>query len=61
MYNYQSETTQFLNQYLDENPEVAAERLENRAMLWDVTLSPEEQQNFAAAALPKPPYAYQAD
>ena len=48
MYQYQSDTTQFLNQYLQENPEVAAERLDNRAILWDVELSPEEQADFAA-------------
>ena len=61
MYQYQSDTTQFLNQYLQENPEVAAERLDNRAILWDVELSPEEQADFAAAAQPKKPYAYQPD
>lgn len=61
MYQYQSDTTQFLNQYLQENPAVAAERLENRAILWDVELKPEEQADFAAAALPKKPYAYQPD
>ena len=61
MYQYQSDTTQFLNQYLQENPEVAAERLDTRAILWDVELSPEEQADFAAAALPKKPYAYQPD
>lgn len=61
MYHYQSETTQFLNQYLQQHPDVAAERLENRALLWDVTLNAEEQQNFEAAKLPKKPYAYQPD
>ena len=61
MYQYQSDITQFLNQYLQENPEVAAERLDNRAILWDVELSPEEQSDFAAAALPKKPSAYQPD
>ena len=61
MYQYQSDITQFLNQYLQENPEVAAERLDNRAILWDVELSPEEQSDFAAAALTKKPYAYQPD
>lgn len=61
MYNYQSEATQFLNQYLEKNPEVAAERLENRALLWDVELSAEEQEQFKAAKLPKKPYPYQPD
>lgn len=61
MYHYQSEATQFLNQYLEEHPEEAARRLKNRALLWDVELDPEEQADFEAAKLPKKPYAYQPD
>lgn len=59
MYNYQSDFTQFMNEYLDKNPEVAAERLTNRGKLWDVNLKDEEQADFAAAELPKPAYTYQ--
>ncbi|WP_037585299.1 DUF3460 family protein [Stenoxybacter acetivorans] len=61
MYHYQSETTQFLNQYLKDHPEVSAERLKNRNLLWDVTLNPEDEANFKAARVPRKPYAYQAD
>ncbi|RRD91193.1 DUF3460 family protein [Conchiformibius steedae] len=61
MYHYQSETTQFLNDYLQQNPEEAQRRLDNRGLLWDVTLDEEEQAGFAAAKLPKKPYAYQPD
>lgn len=61
MYNYKSEATQFLEEYLNKNPQEAEQRLKNRALLWDVELNPEEQANFAAAALPKKPYAYQPD
>ncbi|MCP2041098.1 hypothetical protein L1281_001692 [Neisseria sp. HSC-16F19] len=60
MYNYQSDTTQFLNQYLEEHPEVAAGRLENRNLLWDVELSAEEQQDFEAAKVAKQAYTYYA-
>lgn len=60
-YNYQSDTTQFLNEYLAQNPEEAEQRLRNRGLLWDVELNPEEQQQFAAAAVAKKPYAYQTD
>ncbi|WP_314342039.1 DUF3460 family protein [Simonsiella muelleri] len=59
--DYQSDTTQFLNQYLEQNPEEAKQRLINRGLLWDVTLNPEEQEDFAAAKLPKKPYTYQPD
>jgi hypothetical protein len=32
---YVSEYTQFMNQFLQENPEVAKGQLEGRALLWD--------------------------
>ena len=59
MYNDQSEFTQFMNDYLKKNPEVAEGRLTNRGKLWDVTLKDEEQNSFEAAELPKPAYTYQ--
>lgn len=58
---YQSDTTQFLNDFLEQHPEEAEQRLINRALLWDVTLNPEEQEDFQASKLPKKPYAYQPD
>lgn len=59
MYNYQSDFTQFMNEYLEKNPDVAASRLTNRGKLWDVKLKDEEQADFEAAELPKPAYTYQ--
>lgn len=61
MYNYQSDATQFLNEYIQQHPEEAEQRLKNRALLWDVHLNPEEQAGFAAATIPKKPYTYQTD
>lgn len=61
MYDYQSDATKFLNNYLKQHPEEAEQRLKNRSLLWDVELNPEEQAGFAAAKLPKKPYAYQPD
>lgn len=58
---YQSDTTQLLNNLLEKHPEIARERLKNRALLWDVTLNPEEQAGFEAAKVAKKPYAYQPD
>lgn len=52
---YQSDTTQFLNDLIQKNPELEQERLQNRALLWDVTLNPEEQAQYEAAKLPKNP------
>lgn len=53
MYNYQSDTTQFLNEFLTKHPEEAQAQIEHRGMLWDVQLNPEDEANFAAAKLPK--------
>ncbi|MDO4878141.1 MAG: DUF3460 family protein [Neisseria sp.] len=58
MYNYQSDTTEFLNQYIEQHPEEAEQRLKNRGLLWDVELKPEEQEDFAAAKVAKKPYTY---
>ena len=58
---YQSDTTKFLNDYLQQHPEEAERRLKNRALLWDVELNAEEQEAFKAAAVAKKPYTYQPD
>ena len=50
---YQSDTTKFLNDYLQQHPEEAERRLKNRALLWDVELNAEEQESFKAAAVAK--------
>ncbi|WP_274584301.1 DUF3460 family protein [Neisseria leonii] len=61
MYHYQSDATRFINDYLEQNPQEAEQRLKNRSILWDVAVNPEEQANYEAAKLPKKPYAYQPD
>ena len=61
MYHYQSDATQFLNRLIEEKPELEQQRLENRGLLWDVELSPEEQENFEAAKVEKKPYTYYQD
>ena len=61
MYNYQSEATQFLNEFIAQHPEEAEQRLKNRQLLWDVELNAEEQQAFAESRIAKKPYTYQAD
>ena len=49
MYHYKSEATQFLDKLMADHPELEAQRLENRHLLWDVTLNPTEQAEFKAA------------
>ena len=61
MYNYQSDTTQFLNEFIKEHPQEAERRLQNRNLLWDVELNADEQKAFAESRIAKKPYTYQAD
>lgn len=48
-----------MNEFLEKNPEVADQRLENRGILWDVELNQDELNDFEKAELKKPAYAYQ--
>ncbi len=59
MLNYVSDYTKFMNEFLEKNPEVADQRLENRGILWDVELNQDELNDFEKAELKKPAYAYQ--
>ncbi|MCP1771250.1 hypothetical protein J2T38_000039 [Neisseria perflava] len=61
MYNYRSEATQFLDKLMEERPDLAQQRLDNRHLLWDVTLDPQEQAEFEAAKVAKKPYTYYQD
>ncbi|WP_416190610.1 DUF3460 family protein [Neisseria sp. CCUG12390] len=61
MYHYQSDATRFLDQLVEDNPELEQERLDNRGLLWDVELNAEEQAGFEAAKVAKKPYTYYQD
>ena len=61
MYHYKSEATQFLDKLIEDNPQLEAQRLENRHLLWDVELDPQEQIEFEAAKVAKKPYTYYQD
>ena len=49
----QNPSTQFIDKLMEDNPEMEAQRLENRHLLWDVTLNPTEQAEFEAAKVNK--------
>ena len=57
--DYQSDTTQFINQLKTQRPELDAQQQEGRALLWDKQLSRDEQQAFKAGRVPQKPYVYQ--
>lgn len=57
--DYQSDTTQFINQLKTQRPELDTQQQEGRALLWDKQLSRDEQQAFKAARVTQKPYVYQ--
>ncbi|GAA5084452.1 hypothetical protein GCM10023337_02020 [Paenalcaligenes hermetiae] len=59
--NYESEITQFLNDFKKQNPAIEAGQREGRARLWDKHIDPELQEGYRAAAVPQPPYVYYQD
>ena len=58
---YVSETTQFLRDFLDKNPEVAKGQVEGRALLWDRQIDHGLQKEAEAARVKQKPYVYQPD
>lgn len=58
---YQSDLTQFMNAFLEKNPQVVADRQAFRLTLWDRDLDIEEQRRFRASAVAQKPYVYNPD
>jgi hypothetical protein len=58
---YVSEVTLFLNDLIEKNPDLQAERMANRADYWEAgTLDLQRQAEHDSARLPNKPYAYQS-
>ncbi|MDN3576435.1 DUF3460 family protein [Chitinimonas viridis] len=58
---YVSETTQFLREFLDKNPEVAKGQVEGRALLWDKQVDRGFQAEAEAGRVNQKAYVYQPD
>lgn len=56
--NYESEITQFLNQYKKQHPETDANQRQGRGRLWDKYIDPELEEGYQDANVPQPPYVY---
>ncbi len=56
--NYESEITQFLNNYKKEHPGTEVRQREGRFRLWDKHIDPELQEGYRAAKVPQDPYVY---
>lgn len=58
MKNYESETTQFIRDFLKKHPEVVDKQREARATWWDRPQDFKERERLEAAAVPKKSYEY---
>lgn len=56
--NYESEITQFLNQYKKQHPDTEANQRKGRGRLWDKPIDADLENGFDAATVPQPPYVY---
>lgn len=57
--DYQSETTQFINQLKAERPDLEARQRQGRELLWDKAVDRQAWEEFRAARVPQRPYVYQ--
>ncbi len=59
--HYTSDTTDFLNQLKQAKPELEAQQLAGRSLLWDKEVNYEAQAHAAKANVPQKPYVYQTN
>lgn len=57
--DYQSETTQFINQLKAERPDLEARQRQGRDLLWDKAVDRQAWEEYRAARVPQKPYVYQ--
>ena len=57
--DYQSDTTQFINQLKTSRPELASQQREGRALLWDKQVDLQAQKDYRTARVAQKPYVYQ--
>jgi Protein of unknown function (DUF3460) len=56
--DYQSETTQFLQQLKQQKPQLQAQQVQGRALLWDKQVDREAWAEYQAARVAQKPYVY---
>ena len=56
--NYQSEATQFLQQLKQQKPQLQAQQVQGRALLWDKQVDREVWAEYQAARVAQQPYVY---
>ncbi len=55
---YESDTTRFIRDFLQKNPEVVEKQRKARSTWWDRPQDREQRNTFEDARLPKKPYEY---
>ncbi len=55
---YESDTTRFIREFLNKNPEVVVKQRTARSMWWDRQQDREQRKQFDEAAVPMKPYEY---
>lgn len=56
--DYQSETTQFLQQLKQQKPQLQSQQVQGRALLWDKQVDREVWAQYQAARVAQKPYVY---
>ena len=56
--NYQSEATQFLQQLKQQKPQLQAQQVQGRALLWDKQVDREVWAQYQAGRVAQKPYVY---
>lgn len=59
--DYQSEATQFINQLKAQKPELDAQQLAGRALLWDKQVDRKIWVEYREAQVAQKPYVYQTN
>jgi hypothetical protein len=55
---YESDTTRFIRDLLDKNPEIVEKQRAGRSMWWDRVQNREQLKQFKKSAVAKKPYEY---
>lgn len=59
--HYTSDATDFINQMKKDNPQLEAQKLAGRALLWDKQVNYEVQADSEQARVAQQPYVYQSN
>ena len=59
--HYTSDITDFINQMKKDNPQLEAQQLAGRALLWDKQVNYEVQTDSEQARVAQQPYVYQSN